>query len=115
MSLFFLLCKFFQENFFGLKLTGVPRDATENDVRQFFNECNPTDIVMAEGGNVFVQLVDQEAFQKACLKDGHQLRWTKVGVLALTSRQEYLSMVSKGPQVGEGGKDDLTDKVGIVG
>ena len=94
--------------FYGVKLTGVPRDTTENDVCQFFNECTPSDVVICDGGNVFVQFIDQEEFQKACTKDGHQLRWTKVGVLAIVNKEEYLSGINSNglADVDEDNKDD---------
>lgn len=66
---------------------------------------------MTDGGIVYVELPDQEAFQKACLKDGHQLRWTKVGVQVLTSKQDYISSVSECPLNEE--KGDTAEKVRI--
>ena len=86
----------------------MPRDATENDVRQFFNECAPTEVVLCEGGNVFVQFYNDQEFGKACAKDGHQLRWTKVGVLAL-NKADYATGIS-GAASGEPNKGE-TNKV----
>ncbi len=43
---------------------------------------------------MFVQFTNQEEFQKACTKDGHQLRWTKVGVLALVAKEDYLAAIN---------------------
>lgn len=40
-------------------------------------------------GSIFVQLESQFDFENACLKDGHQLRWQKVGVLMITNKTDY--------------------------
>lgn len=69
-----------------MKLTGAPQDATEDDVRHFFNECQLQEIVFdadEEGcvnGVVMVKLGTQDNFSKALQKDQHQMRWKQIHV-----------------------------------
>ena len=69
-----------------MKLTGIPQEATENDVRHFLNECHLQEIVFdADGkgclnGVVVVKLATQDDFTKALRKDEHQMRWKQIQV-----------------------------------
>ena len=74
-------------DFYAVKVTGVQRDSTDNDVRQFFDECTLQEVVFGGNGVIFVRMDNPIDFEKACKKDGHQLRWQKVGVFSVLKEE----------------------------
>ena len=55
---------------------------------------------------MYVQLNSQQEFEKACIKDGHQLRWTKVGVLTITTKEDYAAGVASSSVDNQGNHEE---------
>ena len=86
--------------FFAVKVAGVPRDVTESDVRSFFSDCTIDEVVFdgERATVIYVKLVSQEDFNKACAHDGHPMRWQKVEVTCAL-QSEYEAVQDKNVQV----------------
>ena len=81
--------------FYAVIITGASRETTLEDVRKFLSDCSIKEVKFGSedtgwsGSRIYVHLESMEDFEKACLKDNHQLRWQKVGVMSVTKENYY--------------------------
>ncbi len=55
---------------------------------------------------MYVKLNSQTEFEKASIKDGHQLRWTKVGVLTIMTKEDYATGVASSSLDNQGSHEE---------
>ena len=73
-------------------------------MRAFLSDCSVEEVLFngdrsTTGPIVYVKLVSQDDFNKACAHDGHPMRWQKVEVSCIL-QSEYDAVANKDLQVG---------------